>query len=106
MTDVYTQTLLTMSDDEFFSSDSLVTSASAIHKNPLTIDEVVSFSKQLMNIAFMLYWFENSFQGVEQSSFLTWESIRDKITKLLTAIHAREWVLFSSAICPSISDLH
>ncbi|KAI5118810.1 hypothetical protein M0805_005152 [Coniferiporia weirii] len=92
LTDLYTQALLTMGDDEFFASRSTATTTtSAVHRNPLTVDEVVSFSRQLMNIAFTLYWNESKFSKENvPGSPASWEGIRDKTTKLLQAIHARD----------------
>ena len=57
MADLYTQSwqsLLTMSDDEFFSSATTPTAT----RNPLTLDELTSFSRKPLNIAFTLYWRE------------------------------------------------
>ncbi|EKM75973.1 hypothetical protein AGABI1DRAFT_63806, partial [Agaricus bisporus var. burnettii JB137-S8] len=44
LADLYSQTLLTMGDDEFFSEDGAT-------RNPLTMDDLRRFSKQLLNIA-------------------------------------------------------
>lgn len=89
LVDLYSQALRTMNDQEFFASHTLSSSStSAIYRNPLTIDEVVSFSRQLMNIAFTLYWNE-ALPAVEWIP-VSWEGIRDKVTALLQAIHARE----------------
>ncbi|THH16719.1 hypothetical protein EW146_g3984 [Bondarzewia mesenterica] len=90
LTDLYTQSLLTMGDDEFFSS---VTAASTAARNPLTLDELTSFSRQLLNIAFILYWREdqtNVQQGGVPGIKLNWEGVREKVTKCLQAIHARD----------------
>lgn len=64
----------------------------------MTIDEVVSFSRQLTTIAFTLYWNEATINGAESSTTLSWDAIRDKLTKLLNAIHAREYVVLSQTI--------
>jgi len=48
-----------MGDDEFFSSASSASSATPAPRNPLTLDELTSFSRQLLNIAFTLYWRED-----------------------------------------------
>ena len=100
LVDLYTQALLTMGDDEFFSlssslSASAPSSSTASARNPLTLDEITLLSKQLMNIAFTLYWRED--QTNVQNSFvpgitnLRWETVRERVTKLLQAIHAREY---------------
>lgn len=90
LVDLYSQSLLTMGDDEFFSTGS----SSSHPRNPLTVDELKSFSRQLLNIAFTLYWREdqtNVNDGVIPGSLnLKWETVRQKITKCLQAIHARE----------------
>ena len=85
-----------MGDDEFFSSPSAIPSSTSTSaaRNPLTLDEITAFSKQLLYIAFTLYWRED--QTNVQNSYvpgfanLRWETVRDQITKLLQAIHARE----------------
>ncbi|PSR73718.1 hypothetical protein PHLCEN_2v10437 [Hermanssonia centrifuga] len=105
LVDLYNQALLTMGDDEFFSSSSVTISAAALSssssassavaaRNPLTLDELTSFSRQLLNIAFTLYWKEDP-TNVQNSSVpgilnLKWEAVRERLTKLLQAIHARD----------------
>jgi ubiquitin-protein ligase E3 C len=89
MADLYTQSLLTMGDDEFFSSATTPTAP----RNPLTLDELTSFSRKLLNIAFTLYWREdqtNVQEGGVPGVNLKWEGVREKVTKCLQAIHARE----------------
>jgi ubiquitin-protein ligase E3 C len=86
--DLYTQALLTMGDDEFFG-----TGVANAPRNPLSLGEVISLSRRLLNIAFALYWREdqrNSGQGQLTSSQFNWNGVRDKATRCLQAIHARE----------------
>jgi hypothetical protein len=82
-----------MGDDEFFGSTTA--------RNPLTLDELVSFGKQLLNIAFTLYWHDDQtlLQETNVSSQVrcTWEEVRDKATKCLLNIHARECASFCSS---------
>jgi hypothetical protein len=52
--DLYTQALLTMGDDEFFG-----TGVANAPRNPLSLGEVISLSRRLLNIAFVLYWRED-----------------------------------------------
>jgi len=52
LADLYPQAL-TMGDSEFFGSSSSSSSSRPLG-NPLTFDELRSFSKQLMSIAFMM----------------------------------------------------
>ncbi|KAF8428416.1 HECT-domain-containing protein [Boletus edulis BED1] len=83
LTDLYTQSLLTMGDDEFFSGS----------RTTLTLSELVPFSRTLFNIAFTLYWREDQtkIQEVTDSGLnISWEGVRDRITKCLQAIHARD----------------
>ncbi|TFK31976.1 HECT-domain-containing protein [Crucibulum laeve] len=90
LTDLYTQALLTMGDDEFFGT---ATNTSA-PRNPFTLDELRSFSRQLLNIAFALYWRDDQTHvqeaGIAGDVQCTWELVREKITKCLLAIHARD----------------
>ncbi|KAF9543333.1 HECT-domain-containing protein [Agrocybe pediades] len=89
LADLYSQALLTMGDDEFFGR------APGAQRNPLTLDELISFSKQLLNIAFTLYWRDDQsamMHEVYVSSTVrcSWETVREKVTKCLLGIHARD----------------
>ncbi|KAG8852075.1 hypothetical protein FRB91_007040 [Serendipita sp. 411] len=91
LTELYTQALLTMTDDEFFSNTARTGSTAA--RNPFIIGEVVLFSRQLLNIAFYLYWNEdaNSIQSCTIPGLpVSWELVRERFTKCLQAIHARD----------------
>jgi ubiquitin-protein ligase E3 C len=93
LTELYSQMLLTMGDDEFFSLRSKGGGVAA--RNPLTRDEVLLLSKKLLNIAFVLYWTEEQTDiknGIVPGLRLTWEGVRDRATKCLQAVHARQWV--------------
>jgi ubiquitin-protein ligase E3 C len=86
--DLYTLALLTMGDDEFFGGG-----VADAPRNLLSLGEVISFSRRLLNIAFALYWRDDQISSVQgQSAFiqLDWNGIRDKATRCLQAIHARE----------------
>jgi hypothetical protein len=45
-----------MGDDEFFGTSG---PGDTIARNPLTLDELACFGRQLLNIAFALYWRED-----------------------------------------------
>jgi ubiquitin-protein ligase E3 C len=99
-----------MGDDEFFSTMTSLnqtsftlassktsragsTGTAATARNPLTLDELTGFSRQLLNIAFTLYWREEPAgeSGVPgMGTAFRWEVIRERLTKCLQAIHARE----------------
>lgn len=85
--ELYTQALLTMGDDEFFGSN-------ATTRNPLSLDELTSLSRQLLNVAFTLYWRDDQSHaeegGIPGNPRYTWETVREKVTKCLLAIHARD----------------
>ncbi|KAJ2912438.1 hypothetical protein MD484_g7973, partial [Candolleomyces efflorescens] len=86
--ELYTQALLTMGDDEFFASTTTTTI-----RNPLSIDELIVFSRQLLNIAFTLYWTtseELQKPGTLAPAGYTWQVVREKVTRCLVAIHARD----------------
>ncbi|KAI0090858.1 HECT-domain-containing protein [Irpex rosettiformis] len=98
LVDLYNQALLTMGDEEFFSASqsasSSASSANISSRNPLTTDELTSFSRQLLNITFLLYWKEDQ-TNVQDGSIpgipnMKWEIARERMTKLLQAIHARD----------------
>ncbi|KAG2070327.1 HECT-domain-containing protein [Suillus decipiens] len=83
LTELYTQSLLTMGDDEFFSNS----------RTSLTLDELVAFSRALFNIVFALYWRDDQMkiqEGGVPGLNIRWVGVRDKITKCLQAIHARD----------------
>ncbi|KAG8876937.1 hypothetical protein FRB97_003808 [Tulasnella sp. 331] len=89
LVDMYTHALLTMGDDEFFS----IATRSNAPRNPLTLDELTAFSKQLMNITFPLYWNEDQLNVKEDcipGTTIRWEPVREKLTKCLKAIHTRD----------------
>lgn len=90
-----------MGDDEFFGS-SAGGGGTAV-RNPLTLDELVSFGRQLLNIAFTLYWRDDQTllheTNVSAQVRCTWEGVREKVTKCLLGIHAREYVALVCPIC-------
>ncbi|KAH9979885.1 hypothetical protein BGW80DRAFT_1271015 [Lactifluus volemus] len=62
-------------------------------RNPLTLDEVTSLSRKLLNISFTLFWREGqigSQDGHVPGLNIGWESVRRKVTRLLQAVHARD----------------
>jgi ubiquitin-protein ligase E3 C len=66
-------------------------------RNPLSLDELTAFSRQLLNIVFQLYWREDpsgqdvsAGSGVPGVENLSWATARERMTRLLVAIHARE----------------
>jgi ubiquitin-protein ligase E3 C len=52
--EVYSQALITMGDDEFFGTAG-TTSGKGSGRNPLTVDELIELTRQLLNIAFVLF---------------------------------------------------
>lgn len=92
-----------MGDDEFFGTVGQSSSgASRAIRNPLTLDELISFSRQLLNIAFTLFWRDDAATGVLQTQpqvaqvagppgvRCSWEVVREKVTRCLVGIHARD----------------
>ncbi|GJJ13246.1 hypothetical protein Clacol_007497 [Clathrus columnatus] len=81
---------LMVGDDEFFS---LSASSTVMPRNPLSIDDLIVFSRQLLNIAFPLYWLDDQTKiksSGPQGIHLAWEKIREWITSCLKGIHARD----------------
>ena len=93
-----------MGDDEFFSGFDAPARANA-PRNPLTLDEITSLSRKLLNIAFTLFWREGQI-GAQNGRIpglnVTWESVRRKVTRFLQAVHTREYALPSSHRHPLI----
>lgn len=82
-----------MGDDEFFSLSASANSSGTAPRNPLSLDELTEFSRKLLNIAFALYWKDdqtNVQEGGVPGINLKWEGVREKLTRCLRAIHARE----------------
>jgi ubiquitin-protein ligase E3 C len=94
LTELYTQALLTMGDDEFFSTAAPASNtgkAVAIGaRNPFSVTEVIALSRRLLNIVFPLYW--NDMPLACSGIPISWELVRGRITKCLQAIHSRELV--------------
>ena len=74
-----------MGDDEFFGSGA----GAGKDRNPLSLDELRVFSKQLMSAVFDLYWRPPS-DTLKTGMQYTWLQIRDAITKCLIGIHSRD----------------
>ncbi|KAJ3735038.1 HECT-domain-containing protein [Lentinula guzmanii] len=101
LADLYSHGLMTMGDDEFFSSTTMEAGSSAAHRNPLTLDEISTFTRQLLNIAWVLWMYVVELGNEPSSSSfaptvpiprvrLSWLEIREKVTKCLLAINARD----------------
>ena len=105
LADLYNQMLLTMGDDEFFGTNDISTSS----RNPLSLDELKSFSRRLLIIAFTLFQREGQADWhkgtVAPSVRFTWENVREKVTQCLVAIHSREYVTFGSFSFDIITSL-
>jgi ubiquitin-protein ligase E3 C len=87
LTELYNHLLLTMGDDEFFAPPHRTPS------NPLTLDEVIAYSRQLLEITFPLYWQLELQLGkpvLLDGLQITWEYVRERCTQCLQALHARE----------------
>ncbi|WFC99156.1 HECT-type E3 ubiquitin transferase [Malassezia yamatoensis] len=88
---LYGRALLTMGDDEFFPTDRLQTNG----KNPLTLDELVTLSGLLRNLAFILYWQQDLLTNDTQPAFVPGTvvplaALRDSATRVLQQIHTRD----------------
>ncbi|KAF8065407.1 HECT-domain-containing protein [Lyophyllum atratum] len=99
LVELYTKAMLTMGDDEFFGTSSSsasragVKGTSPMARNPLGLDELAEWSRQLMNVAFALYWREDvdvMQQFVGEGIRCTWEGVRERVTRCLLGIHARD----------------
>ncbi|PWN33747.1 HECT-domain-containing protein [Meira miltonrushii] len=100
---LYSRSLLTIGDDEFYPDEgrhatSTAGSNASGMRNPLTLDEVITLSGLLRNLAFAMYWFEgtggplndlshNSVVGMGKMDLL---SLRDTVTRLLQQLHQRD----------------
>lgn len=94
---------MTLGDEEFFDEETqiaptpsiqhLTSSAISTSRNPLTIDEVISFAGLLRNLAFGLYWTEGQAdikQGFVVGTHVSLEDLRALATRLLQQIYIRD----------------
>ncbi|KAI0295669.1 hypothetical protein B0F90DRAFT_1811438 [Multifurca ochricompacta] len=83
LTDLYTHSLLTMGDDD----------PPERPTQPSYLDEIISLSRKLLNIAFTLFWREDQFgvqDGYVPGLNITWDSVRRKVIRFLQAVHSRD----------------
>lgn len=86
---LYGRCLMTLGDDEFFPANS--PDGSSPSRNPLSLDELVSLSGLLRNIAFTLYWQDDLAHGaVVPGTQLPLAALRDAATRLLQQLHTRD----------------
>ena len=90
--ELYGRCLLTLGDDEFYPS-----STGGVTRNPLTTDEVVSFSALLRNLAFTMYWHEAGASGAGSAAAprvpetrMTLLELRELATRVLQQLYARD----------------
>ncbi|KAJ7110703.1 HECT-domain-containing protein [Mycena crocata] len=103
--ELYTQALATMGDDEFFSFAGTEmgppTATSSAAQNPLSLDDLILFSRQLLRVVWALYFRLTSDSKLSnttatgrpvrgRSGQTEWVQLRDKSVKCLLAIHARD----------------
>ncbi|KAF7289578.1 HECT-domain-containing protein [Mycena chlorophos] len=93
LADLYNHALLTMGDDEFFAQQTTPQGS----RNPMSTDELIVLTRLLLDIAFGLYQGRQDVDASEttetfgpKSVRFTWEEVREKVTKCLVAIHARD----------------
>nr|GAT53416.1 HECT-domain-containing protein [Mycena chlorophos] len=93
LADLYNHALLTMGDDEFFARQTTPQGS----RNPMSTDELIVLTRLLLDIAFGLYQGRQDVDASEttetfgpKSVRFTWEEVREKVTKCLVAIHARD----------------
>jgi ubiquitin-protein ligase E3 C len=82
----YTQMLLTMGDEEFFS-------APGAPRNPLNLAEVTELVWRALRISWALYMYEDQAivkDGRVPGLAMRWETARSEATQFLQSVHARE----------------
>lgn len=96
LAELYTHALLTMGDDQFFgraAGAGAAVDVAPVARNPLTLDELAEWTRQLVHIAFVLYRAGDADamgKPVGSGVRYTWEGVREVVTRCLLAIHARE----------------
>ncbi|WFD01594.1 HECT-type E3 ubiquitin transferase [Malassezia obtusa] len=91
LSQLYGRALLTMGDDEFYPADRLQTAG----KNPLTLDELVTLSGMLRNLAFALYWQQDLVNDAAPPALVPGTvvplgALRETVTRLLQQLHTRD----------------
>ncbi|KAF7730412.1 hypothetical protein EC973_002218 [Apophysomyces ossiformis] len=89
--EMYTRLLLTIGDDEFFGKSN--------SNNQLELDQVISLSRHLKNISFILFWRASMFKldNMLGLTGITIRQLRTTVTNLLQQIHMRD---SRRAFCP------
>ena len=77
--ELYSRALVTLGDDEFYPEGS---------RNPLSIDDVLTLSAHLRNLAFAMYWY--SVEGKLPGTHLDLMDLRSLVTRLLQQLHTRD----------------
>ncbi|KDR70650.1 hypothetical protein GALMADRAFT_879854 [Galerina marginata CBS 339.88] len=94
LTDLYSQALHTMDDKEFFGQ-----APGSRGRNPLTLEEVASFSVQLLNIVFTLDWRYSDYSDmpkgrhseyISSDVYCSWTALKEKLMQCLLRIRARD----------------
>ncbi|BGP35529.1 ubiquitin-protein ligase (E3) [Rhodotorula toruloides] len=100
--EMYSRSLVTMGDDEFYSSAGGAFGAAAAgganSRNPLTLDEVIGLSGMIRNAAFAMYWQDDGTaasngpgaDGVVGTGGWRREDVRALMTRFLQQVHARD----------------
>lgn len=83
---LYSRCLLTLSDDEFYPA----LGSSGTARNPLTLDELVTLSGLLRNVAFAMYWDDSSNAVRVPGTRLSLLELRDAVTRLLQQLYTRD----------------
>lgn len=99
---LYSRSLLTIGDDEFYPTETTFgatpNASTSASRNPLSLDEIISFSGILRNLAFSLYWYEGTggmlddlghcnVIGIQKMDL---QSLRSIVTRLLQQLHQRD----------------
>ncbi|PRQ70668.1 hypothetical protein AAT19DRAFT_10825 [Rhodotorula toruloides] len=100
--EMYSRSLVTMGDDEFYSSAGGAFGGAAAgganSRNPLTLDEVIGLSGMIRNAAFAMYWQDDGTpassgpgaDGVVGTGGWRREDVRALMTRFLQQVHARD----------------
>lgn len=99
--ELYGRCLMTLGDDEFYPPKAAPGGDTPAGRNPLTLDELVTFSGLLRNLAFTMYWHEGAGLISKRSakdagvprlpqSRMTLEALRGLSTRLLQQLHTRD----------------
>ncbi|KAG6914062.1 hypothetical protein DXG01_002698 [Tephrocybe rancida] len=87
LVELYASAMRTMGDDEFFGT------REGVARNPMGLDELAGWGRQMMGVAWGLWSRDQLVGGIQGGGGggrWGWEEVRERVTRCLVGIHARD----------------